>query len=136
MRAAVTSIGVLVLTTVHHLYGAAIYRTPWRHHVAVVAGAVAVILVITLAVARLRPGTVSGRAAGWMFVIVAAVYAVGVIGMFEGGYNHVVKDLMYLGRLAGDDAEALSSSDICDARRPVVRGLGRTAVFPRGACRI
>lgn len=37
-RTVLGSIAVLLLTTVHHVYGAYIYDTPWRNHVAHVAG--------------------------------------------------------------------------------------------------
>ena len=35
-RALWSAMAVMLLTTVHHSYGAIIYNTPWRHHVAIV----------------------------------------------------------------------------------------------------
>ena len=42
-----------------------------------------------------RPGTTSGEVAFWVFAAVMLVIPVGIIGLFEGGYNHAVKDALY-----------------------------------------
>jgi hypothetical protein len=35
VRAVISSGVVLLLTSVHHIYGAIIYQTPWRYHVVI-----------------------------------------------------------------------------------------------------
>ncbi len=91
------AVGVLGLTTVHHLYGAKIYSAPFRRHVA--SGMLPVLLVLVLAyeVHRRRPSTSLGRVSLRLFMALTLVVPVGVIGLFEGGYNHLVKNVLYFG---------------------------------------
>lgn len=91
------SAGVLLLTTVHHFYGAVLYDTPWRNHVAAVVQPVLIALVLAFEIHRRRPSTSLGRAALFVFAVLTLVVPVGVIGFFEGGYNHLVKDLLFFG---------------------------------------
>lgn len=37
------------------------------------------------------------RAARWLFNVVTALVPVGAIGIFEGGYNHLVKNVLFFG---------------------------------------
>jgi len=87
------SYAVLVLTAAHHLYGAVRFDTPWRAHVTHVAVLVGLALGICLVIWRVVPAI--RRPAGWAVVIIA-LFPVGWIGLYEGGYNHVVKDVLYL----------------------------------------
>jgi len=86
---------VLLLTTVHHVYGAYIYNTPWRHHVAIVSTVTAAILFASLHVLRTRTAGVAGKIAFRVFAVVTLVIPVVAIGIFEGGYNHALKDALY-----------------------------------------
>src|SRR5215813_352913 len=43
----------------------------------------------------LAPGRLVGKIAFWMFTMTAMLIPVIGIGLFEGGYNHVLKDLLY-----------------------------------------
>lgn len=90
-----SALAVLLLTTVHHVYGAYIYNTPWRHHVAIVSTVTAAILFGSLHVLRTRTGGVAGRIAFWVFAVVTIVVPVVAIGIFEGAYSHVLKDALY-----------------------------------------
>lgn len=90
-----SALAVLLLTTVHHVYGAYIYDTPWRHHMAIVAALTAAVLVGSLYVLRRRPGSAAGRIAFWVFAAVTFVIPVAMVGIYEGGYNHAVKDALY-----------------------------------------
>ncbi|MGH7962255.1 MAG: hypothetical protein ACRERD_10590 [Candidatus Binatia bacterium] len=56
---------------------------------------VILVLVGALMIVRKSPHTFSGRIALWVFTIVAVVFPIGWIGFFEGGYNHVVKNVLY-----------------------------------------
>ncbi len=89
------AVGVLGLTVVHHLYGARIYKAPFRRHVA--SGMLPVLLVLVLAheVQRRRPSTRLGRVSLRLLMVVTLVVPVGLIGLFEGGYNHLVKNVLY-----------------------------------------
>jgi hypothetical protein len=94
-RAGAAAIALMALTTVHHVYGAIVYATPWRHHVALPAGLAVLVIGASLAVLRRRPGTRAGRIAFWTAVAAIALFPVVFIGLFEGGYNHVLKDVLY-----------------------------------------
>jgi hypothetical protein len=95
-RAAAAALAVLALTSVHHAYGAYVYRSPWRYHVLPVAAIAAALTVACAAALRGGSGS-SSRLARWMFVLVVAVVPVLLIGAFEGGYNHVAKNVLYFG---------------------------------------
>lgn len=89
------AVATMLLTTVHHSYGAIIYHTPWRLHAAL--AAIVTILISTglFRVHHSLTGEGVGKMAFWMFVIITLLIAVVGIGLFEGGYNHVLKDLLY-----------------------------------------
>ncbi|HEX3763270.1 MAG TPA: peroxiredoxin-like family protein [Kofleriaceae bacterium] len=84
-RLLITAVFTLILTAGHHIYGGVLYATPWRVHGAVVA------LVLAGVIAWLH----RRRAVRLELALVAVVCVVG-IGLFEGLYNHVVKDALYL----------------------------------------
>jgi hypothetical protein len=90
-----SALAVLLLTSVHHVYGAFIYHTPWRLHVAPVAGLTAAALVGILLVLRRHTDDVAGHIAFWAFVGITLVIPVAGIGFFEGGYNHALKNALY-----------------------------------------
>lgn len=89
------ALAVLALTTIHHIYGAIIYDTPWRFHIAIVAPVLALAIVRALYLGGSRQGTPSGKL--WTMVAAALIliFPVGLIGLVEGGYNHLVKNLAY-----------------------------------------
>lgn len=87
---------VLLLTTVHHVYGAYVYHTPWRLHVAYISGVAAAAIIGSVLVLRRHADDVTDRLAFWAFVGVTLVLPVAAIGLFEGVYNHVLKDVLYL----------------------------------------
>ncbi|HLN81861.1 MAG TPA: hypothetical protein VK392_11780 [Thermoanaerobaculia bacterium] len=93
------SASVLSLTMLHHFYGAVLYDSPWRNHVAVVALPVLLALVVTHEIHSRRPSTPLGRTSLFLFAALTLAVPVGMIGIFEGGYNHLVKDLLFFGGL-------------------------------------
>lgn len=95
-RAGISSLAVLALTVVHHAYGALLYDTPWRLHAAVVAAVIALAIVRALYLAGSKRGTSSGRRWAHIAMALILVFPVILIGLVEGGYNHLVKDLVYL----------------------------------------
>jgi hypothetical protein len=96
--ALIGALATFALTSAHHSYGAVRYATPWRHHAtiaAVLSGAALVALYLVHR--RLPPAARAARLAGWLFAAVVLVHAVLLIGLFEGVYNHVLKDALWLG---------------------------------------
>jgi peroxiredoxin len=93
---------VLVITSIHHAYGAYVYATPWRYHAVLVAGITAPLMFAALTVVRSGPSGLLRTVALGVFVLATFGVAVGMIGTFEGLYNHVVKILLYFGGLSSD----------------------------------
>lgn len=89
------SLATLGLTAVHHVYGAFRYHTPWRHHAAAVALVVGTALVLAASAHQRRPGTKRGRLAAWILAVLSLIFVVLGFGLFEGLYNHLVKDLLF-----------------------------------------
>jgi hypothetical protein len=89
--------GVLLLTSVHHAYGAYVYHTPWRLHVLLVALLVAAGMLGLLPLLRRPAGDARGRIAFWAFAAIVLIVPIGLIGLFEGGYNHAIKNALYFG---------------------------------------
>lgn len=85
----------LALTSAHHVYGAVRYDTPWRHHAAVVSFWVTLALLAAFTAYRRHPGTRAGRLAGWTLAALALLFPGLVFGLFEGLYNHVLKDVLF-----------------------------------------
>jgi hypothetical protein len=96
-RVVQASLAALFLTAVHHVYGAYVYGTPWRTHVAFVSVVAAAALVGSFAVLRRPPGTVAGEIALSILAVVTLAIPVVGIGLFEGAYNHALKNALYFG---------------------------------------
>lgn len=90
------ALATLGLTAAHHAYGAVRYDTPWRLHGAFVALGIGLALAATSSAYRRHPDTPLGRFAGWTLAIMVLVFPVLVVGLFEGLYNHVAKDVLFL----------------------------------------
>jgi hypothetical protein len=96
LRAAlIAGLATLGLTAVHHIYGGLVYATPWRVHGAFVAIALCVPLVFLARAFRRASGTMAGRLAGWSFAALTLVVLVLGIGLFEGAYNHALKNVLF-----------------------------------------
>ena len=104
-KAMLSSSAVLVLTILHHLYGAILYSTLWRAHVVFFVGPVLLLLGAVWLINRSSKGGIARTLSKWIFVLASATVAVGLIGLFEGGYNHALKNVFYFG---GASAETLS----------------------------
>lgn len=90
-------LATLVLTSVHHAYGAYVYQTPWRYHTVFISTATALVILGSLAVHRARPSGLPGTLALGLFVLATIAVPVLTIGAFEGLYNHVLKNVLYFG---------------------------------------
>lgn len=95
LRATIAGIAVLVLTIAHHAYGAALYQTPWRNHVAHVAGWQIALLLALYAGYRFTGAGTARRVLLALLLVGLLLGPVAWIGLFEGGYNHVLKIVLY-----------------------------------------
>jgi peroxiredoxin len=106
-RSLVWGAAIAALTSVHHVYGAIVYETPWRLHAVALSGAALLGMLVALYISRRYAESRLGRAAGWVFWAVDAVVLVLLIGAFEGGYNHLLKNVLWLGGLPMSDLRVL-----------------------------
>lgn len=88
--------GALVTTSLHHAYGAFRYDTPWRMHAAAIAIVGAGAITLAARVYDVQPETPRGRVAGWVLIVLVVTLVGIALGVFEGGYNHVVKNALFL----------------------------------------
>jgi hypothetical protein len=96
-RTVLGGLAVSLLTSVHHYYGAHVYKTPWRRHAAPVSGLATAIALGSLLALRRRTTGLADAVAFWVLTADTLVVHVGGFGVFEGAYNHVLKDALYLG---------------------------------------
>jgi hypothetical protein len=92
-----SALGLLLLTSVHHAYGAYVYNTPWRYRVLPVSGITALTIWRAAAVMRSHSSPRTARIARGLFVVATLGFTVILIGGVEGAYNHLVKNLLYFG---------------------------------------
>ncbi len=89
------AIAAMALTGVHHVYGGMVYATPWRHHAAILAVPIIIALALAYGIYRQAPGSAGGDLAFRLFVLLTLLFPVLLVGFVEGGYNHVVKNVVY-----------------------------------------
>ena len=94
-RATLGSIGICAVTTVHHVYGAYIYHTPWRFHAAVISALATALIVASLLLLRKHSNDGIGVVASWTFMTVTFLVPLLGFGVFEGVYNHALKVALY-----------------------------------------
>ncbi len=100
-----SSQSIMVLTLIHHAYGALIYEESFRLHVAYFAIPVIVILWFTSRLYQKNPSEKYGIIAFRMFMFFTLFISTGMIGLYEGGYNHLLKNVLYYG---GTNPETLT----------------------------
>lgn len=84
---------LLLLTAIHHAYGAVIYHTPWRLHVLFVA--IPVMLLVYGLGWQLQRHPHS-RLLLVCYLISVLLFPLLVIGLYEGVYNHLAKNIVFL----------------------------------------
>ena len=99
-RIAWYSVALAVLTTIHHVYGAVIYHTPWRLHILMISVPI-IILTLVLRHQLIKKDAGNKCVVFWAFYFINLVPTLGLIGVFEGIYNHLLKNIMFFGG-AGD----------------------------------
>lgn len=90
------SIALMVLTSLHHIYGAFIYNTPWRLHVLFISVPV-IALTFLLQWTLVKNGSANSQPVFWLFILLILVPSIGMIAMFEGLYNHALKNILFFG---------------------------------------
>jgi hypothetical protein len=138
-------IGVLFLTTLHHVYGAILYDTPERYHaVAIAAGAFLVMAGGRWSSRRWPrhpqvprcgcPRTFERRRIGWWLSWgTNAGVCVLLFGAVEGFYNHVVKVTLYLAGLSEEALRVLYPDPTYELPNDVIFELtGVLQVVPAG----
>lgn len=94
-RAAVSAVAVMAVFIAHHLYGAAIYTAAFRKHAALV-GAPVTLAIALSAYLAIKLGSKAGRAlARRVAYALILVFPVLLVGVFEGLYNHVLKNVIF-----------------------------------------
>ncbi|WP_420318886.1 hypothetical protein [Ekhidna sp.] len=89
------------MTSLHHIYGAWLYDTPWRNHIAYQGFTWLLISYAILIIHhKWRRYWIK-----WVFVIVSGFFFVLAIGVYEGFYNHLLKNILYF---SGFSIEILS----------------------------
>lgn len=95
---------LMVLTSVHHIYGAAIYLTPARLHILYMS--IPVIIATFLLNRQLKkPGNRQAIVIK-IHQIIILVFSILLIGMYEGVYNHLLKNIFFFG---GATAEVMDT---------------------------
>ena len=94
-RAGAAAVALMVLTSIHHAYGAYAFDTPWRLHIMFIAVPVALAIVALLLLARSTASARMRTIAQLLAIAVMLVFPAVMIGFYEGGYNHAVKNAVY-----------------------------------------
>lgn len=100
-RAGLAAIALLALTSVHHVYGAIVFDTPWRLHILYAAVPAGILIAALLYFAERRSRESSIRMLRIVAAAIILIFPVAAIGLYEGGYNHLFKNGVYF--LAGEE---------------------------------
>lgn len=88
---ALSILAVYLITSVHHVYGAWLYETPWRNHIAYQGFTWLMISYVILLISHKW----NYQLIKWIFIAFAGFFFVGAIGFYEGLYNHILKNIMH-----------------------------------------
>jgi hypothetical protein len=87
---------IMFITTIHHIYGAFLYSTPWRLHVLLISLPVPVVVNILMRLLRSYP------ARRWILYLALAIifiFSMSLIGIYEGVYNHAIKNVLFFSKI-------------------------------------
>jgi hypothetical protein len=132
VRTALAHGAVLILTGVHHWYGAVRFDTPWRAHVIHLAVWIGLALAVFLSIGWLARDRRLGRWAVFAVVTVSMLVAVAWLGLYEGGYNHLVKNALFAAGVSDQAFLGLFPSAIYEPPEDWVFELSGTAQLPLG----
>ncbi len=88
------SVALMVLTSIHHAYGAIIYNTPWRLHILMISVPV-IVFTIIFYYWFLKKGIRTKSLFFGIYLVLTLVASVALIGLFEGVYNHLSKNALF-----------------------------------------
>lgn len=88
------SVALMVLTSIHHAYGAMIYNTPWRLHILMISVPV-IIFTGIFYYWFLKKGIRTRSVFFGVYLVLTLVASVALIGLFEGVYNHLLKNALF-----------------------------------------
>ena len=96
MSSFVSTVLVFILTSFHHYYGAIVFQTPWRKHVVLQGG-----LILALCYLFYYLFKRYHRSVFLLIYLLISFIVFGLgIGIFEGAYNHLLKDILYFSGLS------------------------------------
>ena len=84
-----------LITAIHHSYGAWLYQTPWRNHMVSQGAVWLIVCLIFLIVNKYW----NQKWAFWVFLPLSFFFFFGALGLYEGLYNHVLKNILHYGEL-------------------------------------
>lgn len=91
-RLAWGTIAIVLFSTIHHIYGGLEYNTSWRIIMPIFFFLPMLIITLLLQSLILK---VQNKFIISVYVLIVIVGWIGILGIGEGGYNHVVKNVMY-----------------------------------------
>ena len=109
-KAAANIIVLYLITSVHHIYGGIIYGTNWRIH-----GTLFTFIPLIISLASLYIYVRAGnRIALGVYGLMSHLWVL-IIGLWEGGYNHVIKNIVYFSGASVEHMRELYPADLYDA---------------------
>ena len=86
------SLLLMTMTSIHHVYGAIVYHTPWRLHVLFLSIPV---IILTLVLDRLLIRKHNNLLVFRLYWFLTLLVSIILIGVFEGLYNHILKNVLF-----------------------------------------
>ena len=85
---------LMTVTSIHHVYGAVVYHTPWRLHILMVSIPVIIftLVVSNFLIRREFPGKHLLLLFYWFITL---IFSIILIGGYEGVYNHALKNVFF-----------------------------------------
>jgi hypothetical protein len=93
---------LMLITSLHHIYGAIVYETPWRLHVLLLS--LPVVILTTTIHWLVKKKAVAVKWRSHLYVInglIILVFSIILIGAYEGVYNHAIKNIAFFSGVDG-----------------------------------
>lgn len=90
---------LVILTSVHHVYGAIHYQTPWRLHSLHLNIPIFLIAIVLGYLIERKSSTHLGRYSLYALLAIISIVWILWVGVYEGFYNHLVKDILFFSPL-------------------------------------
>lgn len=85
---------LMILTSIHHIYGAVHYATPWRLHVLLLSIPMIIFSVITTRF-LVQENVNWKKLLTWFYATIILIFSIILIGGYEGVYNHALKNVLF-----------------------------------------